>query len=133
MHTPAPPPSLQVIAVQAPLNGDFDDIVTKPCARVLEQLRGLLQDNSTPTETVALLLTTPPRTSNSATHALHEALFEALRGIVGSLTLEYRRQLRINLIRTSETDAAEDTLQLLDDGLGAFAAGATLDLTGVFE
>lgn len=69
----------------------------------------------------------------SAAAPAAEALFEAARGIVQSLTLEpAARALRCNVLRAE--DAADErvltALRYLASSDGGFAAGSTLDLVG---
>ena len=61
--------------------------------------------------------------------ALSEALFEAIRAVCGSLTLESAGTSgRINLIRTSSMHDAADTIQFLSSGAAGFVAGSTIDV-----
>lgn len=58
-----------------------------------------------------------------------EALFEALRGICGSLTLESPgAAARINLVRAASRSEAESTLRFLGADRANFVAGSTIDM-----
>jgi hypothetical protein len=63
--------------------------------------------------------------------AAAEGLCEALRGLVGALTLELGPALRINLVLVSADSSREvtaDTLAFLGSPSGGFASGSTFDL-----
>lgn len=103
-----------------------------PIAAIIEDLRQLSlarETTATSTDAVAVLLTAAPGTTDDEA-AAHEGLFEALRGVVGSLTLELAPSgLRLNLVRATDLDQARATLDFLATDAASFVAGSTLDLT----
>jgi hypothetical protein len=103
-----------------------------PVAAVIEDLRRLTIDRAraaTATDAVVIVFTSPTGNTLQET-AAGEGLFEALRGVVGSLTLELASTgLRVNLVRSTGLDDATSALDFLATDHAAFVAGSTIDLT----
>jgi hypothetical protein len=111
----------------------FRDHVHLPVAAVIEDLRQLVHardHHATSTDAVAIMITSASGRTTDERAALHEALFEALRGVVGSLTLELAPSgLLLNLVRANDIDQARATLDFLATDKASFVAGSTIDLT----
>jgi hypothetical protein len=122
---------LHVHHIPLPAAGGFADIVTAPSETVVRFIADLLPAGDTEEKAAAILVTAPlPNTPETV--ALQEAAFEAIRGIIGALTLECAGRLRINLVRAASVECADSTLDFLRSADAGFVAGATFDLTGEF-
>lgn len=106
----------------------FSSAVSSPVALIVESLQEVWLARSQSRSTldrVALVLVD----DGSVAPALSESLFEALRGVCGSLTLELSPQgLNINLVRARAMDQALSVLGYLADESAGFVAGSTIDL-----
>lgn len=105
--------------------GDDDglDTAIELSASLISRLREVLDRSDQPVDHIACVLTTRPGEA-------HEPAVQAARSIVGALTLERGRRVRINLLVTHDESAGEvgETLELLDGDHGGFFAGSTFDL-----
>jgi len=110
---------------------DFDSAITDTVTALVEDLRRLVEARTAGTTEVnsVVLYVEDPDLHDQEAQAILEALFEAARGIAGSLTLELASTgLRINVVRSRDSADAAATLQFLAAADAAFVAGATLDL-----
>jgi hypothetical protein len=124
--------STSVHELTLPATGSFSDVVTDPLDSIVRFVEQALEEGQP--ETLVIVVLRVPPTDDTSVAALHEAAFEGARGIVGALTWESASEgLRINLVRASVTDDIGPTMSYLSADTGYFVAGATLDLTGVFE
>jgi hypothetical protein len=123
---------LTVIRIDLRSTGSFQDLVTSPADVALQAIADAVASDTPGELNLTILLIQPPAADHE-TDALHEAAFQAMRGIVGALTLELGGRLRLNLVRAGSVKSAEPTLHYLARADAAFVAGATLDLTGGFE
>ncbi|MEN2742690.1 hypothetical protein ABCS02_33360 [Microbacterium sp. X-17] len=104
--------------------------MTDPTDTLLRDLARQVENNHQETGAIVLLTGS---TEDESARALHEATFEALRGIIGALTVELAGRIRINLVRAITVEDATTTLDFLHSPTSASVAGATFDLTGEFE
>jgi hypothetical protein len=109
----------------------YEDWVTAGTLAVVEQLRSLQSlgaDGARERNPVTVLCAGEPGAPPAA-----EALFEAMRGVVQSVTLEpAARELRCNVLRAERADDARvlAALRYIASDDGGFAVGSTLDLMG---
>jgi len=110
---------------------DFDAAVTDTVTALVEDLRRLVEARAagiTAVESVVLYIDNPDLHDHEA-QAVLEGLFEAARGIAGSLTLELGATgLRVNVVRSRDWANATSTLEFLAAPEASFVAGATLEL-----
>jgi hypothetical protein len=118
---------ITVLTVGAEPHGTatFDALVSVPLVEALEALKH--ERSTDPAGRICFL----QLDDGSVPPHLAEALYESLRGICGSVTLESEgTEARINLIRAASRDAAASTIAFLTGSPSGFVAGSTIDLTG---
>ncbi len=121
---------LTIKAVPVPFgNGStFRQWVSQPAAATIAALRHAMPQLSVHPHVVVWLVRAP---IDIGEHALSEAAYESLRGIVQSLTRELAGDLRpLNAIVVGDDDAISlsEGLEFLSGPGGEFTAGSTLDL-----
>ncbi|MFS0894822.1 hypothetical protein [Microbacterium sp. 179-I 3D3 NHS] len=101
----------------------FDALVSEPIVETIEALRQERMQSGA--GRVCLL----HLDDGSVPPPFAEALYESLRGVCGSLTLEsVGTDARITLIRAASRADADTTIAFLAGDPAAFVAGATIDL-----
>jgi hypothetical protein len=124
----APDESLEVVRVRG-AGDSFAGAVEDPVVALIARLGELAREHSHQRgpRRVALVVET-----TSASPPLAASLFEAVRGVVGSATLELGPGFKVNAVVTeagSEVDL-EPTLSFLGGPDAGFVAGSTFDLRG---
>jgi hypothetical protein len=120
-----------LLQLGAPPSDPYEEWVTAGALAVVERLRALQGLGEQVAERNPVTVLCAGRGGAAAPAA--EALFEATRGIVQSVTLEpAARALRCNVLRAE--DAGDErvltALRYLASDDGGFAVGSTLDLVG---
>lgn len=112
---------------------DFDRWVTTDVSALIEQLRTSLSQlagEGREPRSMAVVVRSAPATSPWQEAAM-EATWQAVRGVVHSLTREFgSRRVRLNAVRApshNQTELKETLAFLASDG-GAFVAGSSVDL-----
>ncbi len=108
----------------------FGRMVQEPVTKLVAELRALVRQTSEESATaVVTLLLVDAGDGDLEVRAAREALFEAMRGITGVLTLELASTgLRINLVRSPSVEASQETIDFLGRPDAGFVAGSTIDL-----
>lgn len=119
---------LLVLACETPVAQNYSDAVSSPVALVISVLRAVWTartESRTTIDRLAVVLVD----RGAAVPEFAESLFESLRGVCGSLTLELSPQgMNINLVRSRSLEHSQDILNHLAAKRAAFVAGSTLDL-----
>ena len=127
-------PGITLIRVRVdPLAGDpFKECVEDAVVALLRDLRDALPrpDSRDAEPTRVAVMVELPHTDDPWRDAASNALAEAVRGVVGSITMELGGAVRLNTIiaRDSSSQAACDALEFLSSPGSGFVLGATFDL-----
>jgi len=134
--TRSAPSSTLYVRVNPAADDPFKEWVEDAVVELLASLRGALpppsSDIAAPV-TVAVIVALPPTMDDDPWRAAAgNALVEAVRGIVGSITMELGNAVRINTIVTRDegAQATQDALGFLSSPRASFVAGSTFDLGG---